>query len=406
VKGKNLSQRIRLKYLAHTEMGQSPPSTQYSDSRDNGLPFLQGTADFGSISPFPQVYCEAPTKIAQFGDILLSVRAPVGDLNKADQDYGIGRGLCAIRPQSSWYGRFAWWALHEARSQLNFVSTGSTYEAVAIEDVGNLFVEFFDLKVQRSIADYLDRETARIDALIAAKESLLQLLAEKRQSLITLAVTRGLNPDVPLRNPDVPWLRKIPTHWKIERARWLFKERDLRSEKGEEELLTVSHLTGVTPRSEKEVNMFEAETKEGYKICHKDDLVINTMWAWMGAMGVSPLHGIVSPGYNVYEPKGQLDPAYVDNLVRMPIFAQEVTRYSKGVWSSRLRLYPEGFFEVYFPVPPIEEQIEIVDKITDGKNKIDSLAKATERTITLLKERRAALIAAAVTGQIDVGGTT
>jgi len=257
---------------------------------------------------------------------------------------------------------------------------------------------------QQAIADYLDRETARIDALIAAKERLVKLLAEKRRALITHAVTRGLDPDVPLRDSAIPWLGEIPAHWQTERARWLFTERDQRSETGEEELLTVSHLTGVTPRSEKEVNMFEAETKEGYKICHKGDLVINTMWAWMGAMGVSPLYGIVSPGYNVYKPKGKLDPAYVDALVRLPIFAQEVTRYSKGVWSSRLRLYPEGFFEVHFPLPPIKEQIEIVDKIADEKSKIDSLSIATDRTITLLKERRAALIAAAVTGQIDVGG--
>jgi type I restriction enzyme S subunit len=402
---KSLRQGVRLKYLAHIEMGQSPPSTQYSDSQVDGLPFLQGTADFCSISPSPKVYCGAPTKKAKAGDILFSVRAPVGELNKADQDYGIGRGLCAIRPQSSWSGSFAWWALHEARYQLNFVSTGSTYEAVATEDVGNLFVEFTDPKVQRAIADYLDRETVRIDALIAAKERLLELLAEKRQALITRAVTRGLDPDVPMRDSGVSWLGEIPAHWEVDRARWLFRERDQRSETGEEELLTVSHITGVTPRSEKDVNMFEAETKEGYKICHSGDLVINTMWAWMGAMGVSPLYGIVSPGYNVYEPKGQLDPAYVDALVRLPIFAQEVTRYSKGVWSSRLRLYPEGFFEVYFPVPPLEEQLAIVDAIAAETKKIDSLSTATEQTISFLTERRAALIAAAVTGQIDVGGT-
>ena len=394
--------RVRLKYCAHIEMGQSPPSAEYSSSPEVGLPFLQGTADFGTTSPTPYVYCGSPTKLAHAGDILFSVRAPVGEINLANQEFGIGRGLCAIRPQRHWDARFAWWALHEARHQLNSVSTGSTYDAVATEDVGNLLVETTALGAQRAIAYYLDRETARLDALVTEKERLLNLLVEKRNALITRAVTRGLAPNVSLRDSGIPWLGEIPAHWETERTRWLFKERDERSGTGEEELLTVSHLTGVTLRSEKDVNMFEAATKEGYKICLSGDLVTNTMCAWMGAMGVSSLDGIVSPAYNVYEPKAHLDPGYVDALVRLPVFAQEVTRYSKGVWSSRLRLYPEGFFEVSLPVPPLNEQREIVAHIANETCKLDKLLDAMERAAVLLKERRAALIAEAVTGQIDM----
>src|ERR1035437_5837137 len=126
----------------------------------------------------------------------------------------------------------------------------------------------------------------------------------------------------------------------------------------------------------------------------------------VGAMGVSPVHGIVSPAYNVYQPGERLDPSFVDALVRMPVFAQEVTRYSKGVWSSRLRLYPEGFFEVWFPLPRPEEQREIVAYIVAETSKLDTASTATHRTVFLLKERRAALIAAAVTGQIEVGTAT
>ncbi len=258
------------------------------------------------------------------------------------------------------------------------------------------------LPQQRAIADYLDSETSRLDALISAKERLLALMEEKRRALITKVVTRGLDPRASLRDSGSPWLGETPSHWDIERSRWLFRERDERSVTGEEELLTVSHITGVTPRSEKDVNMFEAETTEGYKICLAGDLAINTMWAWMGAMGVSPLNGIVSPAYNVYEPARGLAPEYIDALVRMPVFAQEVIRYSKGVWSSRLRLYPEGFFEIYFPVPPIEEQHAIVGHIRKETTKIDAMRVATERTIALLRERREALIAAAVTGQIHL----
>ena len=213
---------------------------------------------------------------------------------------------------------------------------------------------------------------------------------------------RGLDPAAPLRPSGIDWLGDIPAHWEVERSRWLFTERDQRSQTGEEEMLTVSHLTGVTPRSEKDVNMFEAESTAGYKLCFAGDLAINTLWAWMGAMGTARVDGIVSPAYNVYTPGPRLLPDYVDALVRIPVFAQEVTRYSKGVWSSRLRLYPEGFFETYWPVPPLDEQQQIVDHITAETKKIDRLRVATENSIALLKERRSALIAAAVTGQIEI----
>ena len=280
---------------------------------------------------------------------------------------------------------------------------GSKMPRAEWDFIGNIPVPVPEWERQNAIADYLDRETARLDTLLAEKERLLKLLAEKRRALITHAVTRGLDPDTPMRDSGVPWLGEIPGHWKVERARWLFRERDQRSATGDEELLTVSHLTGVTPRSEKEVHMFEAETTEGYKLCMQGDLVINTLWAWMGAMGVSPVDGLVSPAYNVYEPTERIAPAYLDALSRLPVFAQEATRYSKGVWSSRLRLYPEGFFEIFLPVPPLSEQQEIVTFLNNECKKLENLKAATQRTVDLLKERRSALIAAAVTGGIDIG---
>lgn len=291
---------------------------------------------------------------------------------------------------------------HDFVNAVDASTFGSRMPRADWDFIGNMSVPIPEWRKQCAIANYLDRETTRLDALVAEKERLLDLLAEKRRALITRAVTRGLDPNVPLRDSGISWLGEIPAHWEIERARWLFRERDERSDTGEEDLLTVSHLTGVTLRSEKDVNMFEAATNEGYKICLSGDLVINTMWAWMGAMGVSSLDGIVSPAYNVYEPRACLDPSYVDALVRLSVFAQEVTRYSKGVWSSRLRLYPEEFFVVSLPVPPLSEQREIVAHIANETCKLDELRDATERTAVLLKERRAALISAAVTCQIDM----
>jgi len=319
-------------------------------------------------------------------------------------DLVCGYHLAQIRPHASALsGRFLHRCLQAKaiRTQLELAANGVTRFGLPKSDIGSMRLPVPPIAAQHAIAGYLDHETGRIDALIAAKEHVLGLLIEKRVALIATVVTRGLDPEAKLRESGVPWLGEIPAHWETERARWLFRERDVRSENGDEELLTVSHLTGVTPRSEKNVNMFEAETNEGYKLCESGDLVINTLWAWMGAMGIAPVKGIVSPAYNVYAPGPRLAPPYIDVLVRLPVFAQEVTRYSKGVWSSRLRLYPEGFFEVYLPVPPMNEQHAIIEHVARETASLDAVRVAIESTIALLKERRAALIAAAVTGQVD-----
>jgi type I restriction enzyme S subunit len=294
------------------------------------------------------------------------------------------------------------WQLRHLQARIVEEASSNTQDNLNAEKVRNLPIPLPPLPTQRAIATYLDNEVGRLDALLTKKSSLLDLLAEKRSALITRAVTRGLDPAAPLRDSGFPWLGQVPNHWRVERSKWLFKERDERIENDEGEMLTVSHITGVTLRSEKDVNMFEAETTEGYKICLKGDLAINTLWAWMGAMGIAPCDGIVSPAYNVYTPGPEMDRGYVEALVRMPTFVQEITRYSTGVWSSRLRLYPEGFFEAWLPVPPLAEQHAIVAHIATAAAKLDGLRAAAERTIALLKERRAALIAAAVTGKLKI----
>ena len=125
-----------------------------------------------------------------------------------------------------------------------------------------------------------------------------------------------LNPYPEYKNSGVPWLGNIPAHWHEKRAKYFFKEIDERSQAGDEEMLSVSHITGVTPRSQKNVTMFMAESNVGQKCCQPGDLVINTLWAWMSALGVSNYAGIVSPAYGIYRQRGNQDYdwLYLDNL--------------------------------------------------------------------------------------------
>ncbi len=172
----------------------------------------------------------------------------------------------------------------------------------------------------------------------------------------------GLKPYPEYKDSGQEWLGSLPAHWGMLRAKVLFREVDDRSITGKEEMLSVSHLTGVTPRSQKIITMFLAKSNVGHKVCQPNDLVINTMWAWMGALGVARHAGIVSPAYGIYRllDGARILPRYADYLLRTPFYANEYERRSTGVNSSRLRLYPDKFLRMPVIVPPTDEQAVVV----------------------------------------------
>lgn len=391
----------KVKYLARYINGYP---FKPSDWSDKGRPIIRiQNLSNPDVDPnyfegeIPDVY------LVQRGDLLLSWSATLGAYEWPGPDAWLNQhifkvDLDASRVSKTYYRWLADWFMRELNSEAH----GSTMQHLTKDRFGGFKLRLPPPTLQETISNYLDRETARIDGLIIEKERMLALLEEKRAALISNVVTRGLDPGASLKPSGQEWLGVIPAHWRVERAKNLFTVRDERSGEGSEELLTVSHITGVTSRSEKDVYMFEADDKAGYKLCMPGDLAINTLWAWMGAMGISPLAGIVSPDYHVYTSKGELLSEYVDLLCRSRPFVAEVSRWSKGVWSSRLRLYPENFFEMRLPVPPQDEQVAIVRAVERDQRNANALRESLQLSITLAKERRSALITAAVTGQIPL----
>ena len=261
-------------------------------------------------------------------------------------------------------------------------------------------IPYVDRATQEAIANFLDREILRIDRLIKKREAFLSLIAEKTASIAAKIVDGSILYDK--REGALGWFGQLSNDWQVRRAKFLFRERQDRSQTGEEELLSVSHITGVTRRSEKDVNMFLAESNEDYKLVFPGDVVINTMWAWMGAMGVSTEEGLISPSYGVYAPTTHdYEFAYFDLLLRSSPFIAEATRRSKGIHSSRLRLYPDAFLDIPLPVPPKNDQQAILATVK-ALTERDELLAASRKSLERLHEFRSALITAAVTGQIDV----
>ena len=212
-----------------------------------------------------------------------------------------------------------------------------------------------------------------------------------------------LKPYVEYKESGLPWLGRVPGHWVTKRGKSYLVAIDERSKTGREELLTVSSARGVVPRSSASVTMFKAESYVGHKLCWPGDLVINSLWAWAGGLGVSQHHGIISTAYSVYRsrPSAQINPRFLHELVRSSAFHWELQVRSKGVWISRLQLTDTGFLDAPIPLPPPDEQAAIVRFLDWANGRLERAIRAKRKVIALLNEQKQAIIHRAVTRGLD-----
>ena len=261
------------------------------------------------------------------------------------------------------------------------------------------------------IADYLDRETARLDALVAEKERLLTLLAEKRRALIIHAVTRGLDPAAPMRDSGIPWLGNIPAHWNLVPLRFL-----------------VSFVGGATPDTGKrkywsgDIPWVSPKDMKYREIDDSEDHV-NELAVFDTALRMIPPGSVlvvvrgmilahsfpaaitkaavtVNQDMKALLCREGLDPWFLRDFFR-GIEYYLITLTDSSARGTR-KLETERLGQILIPLPPRVEQRQIIRYILDSTSRIDKARTVTERTVALLRERRAALISAAVTGQIDV----
>lgn len=324
------------------------------------------------------------------------------------EGWGFQNSIVRVRPnEGALDGRYLDFALQHAlaNGQIAVACNAATIPHFTAEKVGAFRIPTPDFATQQRLGRWLTSKTAIAENLDAKQRELIDRLTERRQALIDHTVWSGLRSASPAPTGIDP-APTAPAAWKRTRNRALLQERSNVSVTGDEEMLSVSHLTGVTPRADKNVTMFEAASNEGYRLVSPGNLVINTMWAWMGALGVSAHEGIVSPAYGVYAFHDDVDTRYFEYLYRSRPYVTEMTRYSRGIWTSRLRLYPNVFQRLRIVVPPRDEQTEIADFLDEATGKIDALIGKTEHFIARAKERRTALVAAVVTGVLDPVGET
>lgn len=406
---------VSLKRIADIIAGQSP-SSEDVEPYECGQPFLQGNAEFSAMVPIPRLQCSSAPKVAHPGDVLLSVRAPVGAVNIADQKYGIGRGLCAVRACAP-VREYLWWYLQSQTLALRAVATGSTFEAVSSADVGSLEVPVLAPEHMSAIAVFLDREIAKIDALIAKQEQLIVTLREDRAATITQAITRGLDPNAEMTDSGVVWLGDMPAHWVPCRLKNTITSIESGTSVNGADIPASFHEVGVLKTSCVSAGRF---TPEANKTVLDEDLARVSCQVKAGTLIVNRANTPALVGSAGYVAEAQENLYLSDKLWRVTfdralaefiyrwtatnVYRAQIAASCVGASSSMQNLSMTDFQNIALALPPVQEQRQIVDYLDDRCTKVDALIEKSTEMIEVLCEYRSVLITDAVTGKIDVRG--
>lgn len=260
---------------------------------------------------------------------------------------------------------------------------------------------------QQQIADYLDTQCSEIDATAEDIQKEISLLEDYKKSVITEAVTKGLNPDAEMKDSGIEWIGEVPKHWGTIRIGNAFSIRNERNYLPMEQvqLLSLYSGKGVFPTGEEGTTNRgnHAQTVADYKIVKKNDIVVNIILAWMGSLGISNYNGVVSPAYDVYIPNEEkVVPHYYHYVFRTSGIANECYRYGRGIMMMRWRTYSSEFKRIHVPFPPLEEQQQIADFLDSKCSEIDAIIADKKRQQGILAEYKKSLIYEYVTGKKEV----
>lgn len=331
----------------------------------------------------------------------------------------IQNALHLVRPKSTGDTRFLKYLLQHATTHawLDVLCNRATIAHFTVEKFREMWIWLPSLAEQHAIANYLDHATAKLDALIATKQRLLDLLAEKRRALITHAVTRGLNANAPMRDSGVEWLGEIPRHWEVNRFKFYISTIEqgatpqsdtIPAQEEEWGVLKVGAVNGwnFNPNENKRLSP-EAEPRHEDEIKPGDVLIsrANTTELLGSAAIVRNVRPRLLISDKIYRPifadRGLL-PEYLVLFLRSVAGRYEFERDATGASNSMQNISQDSIRNVWLPVPSLQEQEGIVNYIMERTAQLDEFVNITNHTIGLLQERRIALIAAAVTGKLNL----
>lgn len=335
-----------------------------------------------------------------------------GNINYAEGKFWASEHAVVVYPEKGIVTR---WLGELLRSMnLGQYSVSAAQPGLSVERIADLLIPMPSQVEQTQIARFLDHETARIDALIEEQQRLIELLKEKRQAVISHAVTKGLDPMVPMKDSGVEWLGEVPAHWEVTQIKRRCK--------------LITDGAHISPETENGVYCF-VSTKDisdegidfagclrtsatSYQYLVKtgcQPATDDVLFSKDGTIGRTIVVGegapefVVASSLIIIRPDGeQLLPGYLHALCQSWVVSQQVEGFVKGAGLPRLSI--QNLLKVLGVFPPVREQAFIADFLQQENDVTRELTKEAWRTMELLKERRSVLVCAAVTGKIDVRG--
>ncbi len=345
----------------------------------------------------------------QHGDLLVSEGGDVGrsavwngELSACYFQNSVNR----IRPFGENSTRYAyyWMFLLKDKGFIDVLCNKSTIAHFTAEKVQAVPMAFPPCNEQEVICAFLDGEVSKINGLIAEQEKLIALLKEKRQAVISHAVTKGLDPNVPMKDSGIEWLGQVPAHWGVGQSRRRFRVRSERARDGDQ-MLTASQKYGVLYQAdfvEKEGRRVVEVIKGVESLLHAepDDFIIS-MRSFQGGIEWCRLRGSVSFHYVMLTPIKDVYPHFFSYLFKCTSYIHAL-RATTDLIRDGQELRYSNFVQVSIPIVPLTEQKLIAEYLDAETARLDALMLECEKAVSLLAEHRSALISAAVTGKIDV----
>ncbi|MDE7432872.1 MAG: restriction endonuclease subunit S [Lachnospiraceae bacterium] len=399
----------KMKHCTDIIMGQSPDS---NDILNTGKTlFMQGNREFGKQYPHPSLYCDNCKKHSRIGDILLSVRAPVGAINESDKIYGIGRGLCSIKADAI-ENNFLKYYLIKSIDDLKYYSNGSTFEAITIDILQNFYILLPDRIEQQKIVDFLDEKVGGIDSVIAKTKETIEDYRKYKQAIITVAVTKGLNPDAEMKKSKLQWVDSIPKHWKENKILHIVSMPVIDGPHVSPELVDngVPYISADAIENGK-INFDRKRgyiTKEYSEECNKrykpqkDDILVVKLGASTGKMAIVGNE----TNFNIWVPlavvrcKVDILPQYVFYSMESSYFKNEIR--NGWTFGTQETLGVKTLEQLKVFLPSLEEQKEITEYLDEKCSEIDKLIAKKEELLADLESYKKSLIYEYVTGKKEV----
>lgn len=401
---------VKIKNVADINMGQSPNGDDISD--EGNLLFMQGNTDFGLKYPTPRLYCDKCPKKSRIGDILMSVRAPVGEMNISDKVYGIGRGLCSIKPKSI-EREYLWYYMLKSKSDFNYYSNGSTFDSITLSVIFNFPIPIPSLSTQQKISAYLNDKCTKIDSIIEKQEKVIEKLKAYKLSVLTEAVTKGLNPDVKMKESGVQWIGEIPEHW--EQTALKVGLADIQTgpfgsqlhaedyiENGIYVINPANIINGKIVIDSKCSISYEKANELAQHLLSVGDIV----FARRGEMGRCAcalddgIQKLCGTGCIKLKCNDRLIPKYIILYLQTHYIKQYLELNSVG--TTMLNLNSTIISNIPILIPPISEQQQIVNYLDKKCSAIDKSIEQKQAIIEKLKEYKKSLIYEVVTGKREV----